>query len=107
MLKVIRKELAEIEREGNDRNLGESKLSKIQSLKAECLKWRTRMCQLARQHSGVKNLTLKDHNTKYFIAISSLNRKQNWISKVKISGITLQETNEIRYGARHYFQQNY
>lgn len=73
-LKQCESEVAKIEKLGDDRTLDESELSKLHELQAHCNKWRVRKAQLFRQYSRVQKLTLKNHNSRYFRIVTSINK---------------------------------
>lgn len=66
-----------------------------------------RKCQLYRQYFRVKNLTMKDHNTKYFTSIASFNRKHKKITRIVVDHRTLEGVTEIRSEVRRYFHKSY
>lgn len=60
-----------------------------------------------RQYSRWKNLSEKEHNTKYFHTIASTNRKRNLISRINVRNEFFLEVDSITRGIRNHFKNFY
>lgn len=92
---------------GDDRALNETEMAKLLTLKAQCQTWRTRKCQLFKQYSRVRNLTLKDENTKYFHSIASLNRRCNKLTNIEMNEVVFYGMEGIKSEIRKHFEHSY
>lgn len=72
------------------------------ALRIEVHKWKIRKCQFMKQYSRVKNVTLKDHNTKFFHTLANLQHKKKLISKIHISNQVLRGKESIQQGVMEY-----
>lgn len=95
-LKLVEEKLHKLDKIGDIRELCEYKLKQISSLKAKSSKWRLRKCQLLKQYSRCRNLTQKDHNSKYFHIISSINKKRILIASIQIDGINTSRVEHLK-----------
>lgn len=77
------------------------------ALTYEVTKWRLRKAQLAIQYSRVRNLTVRDHNSKYFHTIASINKKRNLITRVKIEDSNHCDVDQIREGIKKHIESSY
>lgn len=106
-LRRVEEELIVLDNTSQIRELDEVETARYQDLKSECHQWRNRKAQLMCQYSRSKSITDKDHNTKYFHALSSYNRMKNLISGITINGSILSEVEDGGKGIRGYFEEMY
>lgn len=59
------------------------------------------------QYSRCKGIGDKDHNSKYFHALESLNKKQNLIDRISINGNVVSEVEDVIKGITKYFEEMY
>lgn len=96
-----------LDRQDDDRELSDIEVARLSVFKFEGSKWRMRKAQMLMQFSRVKNLTLRDHNTSYFHAITSIYRRKNHITRIKIRDTVYDGMEQIREKIRSFFENSY
>lgn len=103
-LQCCENKLSALKRVGECRDLNSEELNQITDLRSQRHLCRVRKTQLYSQYSRVRNLTLKDHNTKYFHVVASVNRRRNQLLRVKVNKVDLMQNIDIRNGVTNYFK---
>lgn len=89
------------------RELTNSELQQLSTYHSSVRKWRMRKGQLLRQYSRCKNLTQKDHNTKYFHMLASMNHRRNIIRDIQIGDQIISRVEAIQRSIREFYKQSY
>lgn len=86
----MEEEITSFDTLADERELNEIKLANTYVVKSDVSKWRIRTTQLLKQFSRVRNLILKDQNSKIIHIVASVIRTKNQInSKIKFNNSIL------------------
>lgn len=75
-INTLQAEAAKLDCIADHRDLNEAEIARDKALKSAIFQWKTRKYQVLRQYSRVKNISLKDYNTKYFHANMQWKKKR-------------------------------
>ena len=95
--------ILELERAAESRRLDDMEIARLNAANSMLNIWLIRRERVWRQRARSYGFSGKDHNTKFFHAATLLRKKKQEISRIKINGVSIEGTQNIKQQVQEYF----